>query len=293
MSVNVRGFRSGGWEVDVRITMPDGTLIRKRRKAPVPSKSAAKRWGEALEREILRRDPSPRQRKEVPTLARFSPRFLNGYARANRQKPSGVAAKETILRVHLVPSLGRRRLDAITNEKVQRLKSRLGNKAPKTVKNFLTVLSVLLKTAVEWGVIEVMPRTIRLLKVPKVERSFYDFDEYALLTKAAAAMDARAHVIVLLGGDAGLRVGEMMALEWRDVDLERRQLWVRRSAWRGHVTAPKGGQPRCVTMTRRLTAALRSHGHLRSPRVLCECDGRPLTQKRVQILVRNVQCRRA
>jgi integrase len=29
----------------------------------------------------------------------------------------------------------------------------------------------------------------------------------------------RTHLIVLLGVEAGLRVGEMMALEWGDVDL--------------------------------------------------------------------------
>ncbi len=41
---------------------------------------------------------------------------------------------------------------------------------------------------------------------------FYDFDEYKRLVEAARALDARTHVVVLLGGDAGLRRGEMMAL---------------------------------------------------------------------------------
>jgi hypothetical protein len=50
--------------------------------------------------------------KEVPTLRECAPRFLEGHARANRQKPSGIAAKEMILRVHLVPALGHK-LDAI------------------------------------------------------------------------------------------------------------------------------------------------------------------------------------
>ena len=35
--------------------------------------------------------------KEVPTLREFAPRFLDGHARANRQKPSGIAAKEMII----------------------------------------------------------------------------------------------------------------------------------------------------------------------------------------------------
>jgi hypothetical protein len=58
----------------------------------------------------------------VPTLNEFAPRFLDGYARANRQKPSGIAAEETIRNVHLLRLLGPKRLDAIGNEQVQRLK---------------------------------------------------------------------------------------------------------------------------------------------------------------------------
>jgi hypothetical protein len=75
----------------------------------------------------------------VPTLEEFAPRFINGYANANRQKPSGIAAKETILRVHLVPALGAKKLDAITNEVVQGLKHALRGKSAKTVNNVLTV----------------------------------------------------------------------------------------------------------------------------------------------------------
>jgi Phage integrase, N-terminal SAM-like domain len=77
-------------------------------------------------------------------LKEFAPRFLDGYARANRQKPSGIAAKETILNTHLIPLLGAKRLDAITNEGVQHLKHALRLKAPKTVNNVLTVLDVML-----------------------------------------------------------------------------------------------------------------------------------------------------
>src|SRR5947207_11062926 len=85
----------------------------------------------------------------------------------NRHKPSGIAAKETILNVHLVPLLGTKKLDAITNEDVQRLKNHLKEKAPKTVNNVLTVLSTMLKKAVEWEAIERMPCAIRLLRAAK------------------------------------------------------------------------------------------------------------------------------
>ena len=120
MSVTVRPYRRGGWDVDIQWLAPDGTRRRDRKVVKVTSKSAAQRWGEARERELLVNGPGTK-RKEVPTLEEFAPRFLDGHARANRQKPGGIAHKEVVLRVHLVPFLGRKKLDAITNEDVQRL----------------------------------------------------------------------------------------------------------------------------------------------------------------------------
>src|SRR6202521_4461126 len=285
MSVKVRPYRRGGWEVDITFRLPNGSRHRERNKAPVTSKSAAQRWGEDRERHLVQHGPRP-PKKEVQTLGAFKDRFLDGYARANRQKPSGIAAKETIGQVHLHPMLGNKRLDAITTEAVQRLKHQLMDRAPKTVNNVLTVLNVLLKKAVEWDVIERMPCTIRLLPIPKGSAGVYDFDEYEGLVGAANTKDRNAYLIALLGGEAGLRCGEMMALEWSDVDLGKRQLCIQRSDWKGHVTATKGGRLRYVPMTLRLATALREHRHLRAARVLCQRDGSPLTQKIVQDHVR-------
>src|SRR6188472_765957 len=148
MSVTIRPYRRGGWEVDIRVVLPDDSEHRQRRKAPVASKSAALRWAEDREREWYYQltHPKPRNEptQEVPILRDFAPRFLDGHARANREKASGIAAKEMILRVHLVPALGAKKLDAIRSEDVQYLKSHLSTKAAKTVNNILTVLSVLL-----------------------------------------------------------------------------------------------------------------------------------------------------
>ena len=77
-----------------------------------------------------------------------------------------------------------------------------------------------------------------------------------------------------------------MALEWRDVDLEKRQLSVERSDWKGQVTSTKGGRVRHVPTTVRLAGALRAHRHLRGARVLCQDNAAPLTQKIVQDHVR-------
>ena len=281
MSVTARKTDSGSWEVDLHVVLPNGRRHRERRRLLVSSKSAALRWGRAREVTLLV-EGIPKTKKEVPTLEEFAPRFIDGHARANRHKPSSIAAKETILRVHLVPRLGRHKLDAISTEDIQRLKSRLGSKAPKTVNNVLTTLNTLLKVAVEWGVIDETPCTIKLLKVSRTEMAFHDFETYELVVDTAHAADWQTHLIVLLGGDAGLRCGEMMALEWADVDLGKRQLCIQRSEWEGHITAPKGGRLRYVPLTVRLAEALREQRHLLSPRVLCKKEGTPLTRRLVQ-----------
>jgi len=225
----------------------------------------------------------------VAPLETFAPRFVDGHARANRHKPSGINSIESILKWHLIPTLGPKRLDAITNEQVQRLKLALVERAPKTVNNVLTVLSTLLKRAVEWGELQRLPCTIKLLPNPKKTMRFHDFEQYERLLTIARKRDAQAYLMVLLGGDAGLRLGEIIALEWRDVELSARRLTVQRSEWLGHVTVPKGGRSRQLPMTQRLTAALRGVRHLRSGRVLCLEDGTSITRDRVIKAIRGAQ----
>jgi integrase len=179
------------------------------------------RWGQDRERHLLQHGPE-QKKKEVPTFKEFAPKFLENYAKADRHKPSGIASKESILRIHLIPFFGNQKLDAITNPKVQQFKLHLQNKSPKTVNNVLATLSVLLKTAVEWELIDQLPCTIRLLPVPRHDAAFHDFDAYEKLLEASRAIDWRTYLIGLLGGEGGLRVGEIVALEWTDIDLERR-----------------------------------------------------------------------
>src|SRR4051795_13291782 len=86
MSVTVRPYVDGGWEVDIRIALPDGTVLRERRKAPTASKSAAQRWAESRER-VLLVNGKPDRAKEVQqttTSREFAPRFIDSHAKANR-----------------------------------------------------------------------------------------------------------------------------------------------------------------------------------------------------------------
>ena len=286
MSVKVRPYRRGGWEYDVRVRFPDGTEERIRKRAH--TRSVAQRWGEEVERELIRHGPRTK-RKEVPRLSDFAPRFLD-LLRVERRKPSTLCDYESRLRVHVIPVLGDKRLDEITEQDVARIKSRLVRRSPKTANNVLAVLSSLLRVAIEENLLLEMPCKVKQLRAggrrSRGRPDFYDFDAYERLVQAAAGIDWPTHLIVLLGGQAGLRAGEIRGLEWSDVDLRRRQLEVRRSEWRGHLTAPKSGRARLVPLTSALGEALDRYRHRRGPVVVCDDDGQPLTKR---VLERKVE----
>ena len=280
MSVRVRPYRRGGWEIDILVELPDGTKLRERKKSPVSSKSGSLRWGQARERELLRN--GGKVKNLAPTLSEFAPRFMEGYAVANRHKPSGLRLKEIMLRVHLLPHLGDKRLDKIRSEDIQDIKKRLCGRSPSTVNNALTVLRRLLKVAIEWDEIDAMPCVIRQVHKPTGEAPFLDFDEYSRLARAAD--ESTTLVIILLGGDAGLRLGEILALRWVDVDLNRKRLTVRRSDWNGIVGIPKGRCERWIPLTSKLYESLKRHRH-RDELVVCQKDGKPLKGRDAHRLV--------
>lgn len=278
MTVKVRPYRRGGWEVDIMLTFPGRQPVRERRRAPVGSKSAAKRWGEERERQLIQHYASTEpdeevdrpeiSKKEVPTLAAFIPRYVEGHCNANRQRPATIKEKNRVLAGYLVPSLGRRRLDRISAEDIQRFKGQYGHLKNSTVNAMLALLRNLLNVAVEWDVIDKPPVRIKMLKKPSPDFHFYDFDEFDRLVLAAEHQGSTKLAMVLLGGEAGLRCGEIIGLQWSDVDLERDTLSVVRSVWRGHEGPPKSGRSRTVPLAPRLKAALVQHRHLRGPRVL-------------------------
>ena len=297
MSVKVRPFRGreDKWEVDVRFVWPDGTDHRERIVAPGTSRSAAQRWGEQRERELLAKGkPKPEEvKRQIPTLTEFKPRYIEVFCRAERQKPSTIEHKEIALRAYIEPLMGSKQLHEINNTDVQKLKAAMAKQSPKSCNNVLTVLSTVLKKAVEWRVIDAMPCTIKLLKVHYGERAFYDFDDLEKLIDGAGKVDARAQLVVLLGANAGLRLGEILALRWPNVLFDRGLVRVCEADWNGETTLPKGGRGRDVPMSARLAQALQAVRPGPAPsgrgRVLWGEAGAPLTAKQVRSWMRAAQ----
>jgi integrase len=275
--------------VDIYFIWPDGSPFRYRKVMDFPSAAAARKWGKMREAELResgKPSPAPANRA-IPTFDEFWPRFLD-HGIGEGEKPSSTNAKRGIFRVHLSPAFGSLPLDAITDERLSAFRSGLVKRdlAEKTRNNILSPLGACLKLAVKWRVIAAMPCIVEIPAVHSERPEFYDFDDYSRLCEGALKVGTREHALVRLGGDAGLRRGEMIALRWTDVDFRRRQLRVEQAAWQRSrrqvretgepewmIGTPKGGRGRVIPMTDALHEALQAHRRIGVEYVLAQGGG--------------------
>ncbi len=294
VQVRMRRFPSGAshWQADIRVRLPDGRYHRERCKAPGASRSQALKWARQREAHLLRYGREPRviaRAREVPRFAEFVPRFLLEHVEANRLAPATRRHYEVVLRTHLLPVLGDVPLDEIGAPHVQALKRR-GLKAS-TTNQVLAKLRAILRVAARWRVIERAPE-IAGLRERQRQPEFYDFEAYARLVDAARELGPEAALLVRLGGDAGLRRGEIRGLRWLNVDLDRGQLYVceNRSS-DGGVRLPKGYKARWVPISRPL-ASVFARVERRGEWVLSDAQrGRWLSERALVSLLHQAQLR--
>ena len=202
MTVKIRPYKNGGWEVDIQGEYPNSVRFRKRIKAPVATKRAALDWGRDRERHLIREGPPQREQKRMRalTLAEFAPRFMEEYCTANRLKPSGIKAKESILRV-CCPWRTAHGADRESGRSTA--ESHLGNRSA-AVNNILTVLNKVLSTAFEWG--ELSSEPVRDAQV----RSPRWLSTSQRTSRPGRGCRSRTCTKRLCSrGQAGLRLGEM------------------------------------------------------------------------------------
>jgi integrase len=281
------------YEADINLTAPDGRQVRRRVKVPVTGKSAAERWARGREQVLLAElmglsAAGPRERAAeaperaravaqrvevpeapaVPTVGEFAVTFIE-CCKADRLALNTLTGYDMHLRVYILPVLGSRRLDAISQRDLLALKARLIQLAVSTAAEILKTLKCLLNRAIKLGVLERAPLEVEVPR--RLKRSpvaYTDAETTALLAEATEA-GSEALAMVLLGLDGGLRRGEILALRWDDLDLERRAMTIRRTLVRGKVSdTTKGRSEETVGMTRRLTDALTAARHTRGRFVL-------------------------
>jgi integrase len=203
---------------------------------------------------VLGGDPQQARetRRPIPTLRCFVDerylQFVKGYKRSWK-------TDETVLRVHILPELGRYFLDDITPEFVIALTNnmRSAEYAPGSVARVIVILRYVFNLAIKWKVLP--PGTTNAASgipvPPDVQRSRYLSKEEAarLLASIIADENKIAAKTILLLFLTGARRNEVTQAEWSYVDWQHRTLFVPRS---------KNGNPRYIQLNSSAIVLLKS-----------------------------------
>jgi integrase len=176
---------------------------------------------------------------------------------------------ESIVRVHIKPTIGRVKLKALTPAHAralyrQKLDSGL---SPRTVNYIHVTLHKALSQAVSDGLVQRNAAQVKAPRPEKPEIKPLSPDQARKLIGAAYETADRYAALYVVALHTGMRAGEMLGLRWDDLDLDASgatpALQVRRTLSEtraGHkFELPKSGKGRSIKLSRKAVEALRSH----------------------------------
>jgi integrase len=218
----------------------------------------------ALRKATAERDSGLVFEVENITLAVYLDRWLNGPVKTKNLKPITYEQYQRQVRIHIVPSLGRVKLRNLSPELVQDMydsKISAGLK-PASVRYIHAVLHNALEHAHKRRLIpENVASKTDPPKVRPPEIQPLDAEQTRTLLDAARTEPLGSLYVVAV--TSGLRIGELLALRWTDVELEQGVMRVSRTLSRAkggpRFTTPKDGKGRSVILTTQAVEALRSH----------------------------------
>lgn len=220
----------------------EGDTIRRRpevilgTKSELPTKRLAERRMEVVLARINGLDYRPGR---VATFEEFIERWKVEVL--SKQKPSSARAVKSHLNCYIVPQLGKLRLEQFSVENQQNFVTRVTEKgvSRKTVLNILGTLSSILSTARDWGY-NCEQVDVSKLRLPqrgaRYEAPHFTVDQLHRILAIAEEPWRTFYCILTMDG---LRAGEALGLQWRDIDLDRQLLHIRRSAWYGQIQTAK------------------------------------------------------
>lgn len=126
--------KPGTWMAEFAFVLPDGRKWPEKRRGPgrrkvivARTETIARREAEVHEAWLRAQQTKPTtadKAAKVATVAAFVPEWLAKHAKGNLHKLSGVDAQESIAKIHILPFVGSKRLDHITDEVVAELRAR-------------------------------------------------------------------------------------------------------------------------------------------------------------------------
>ena len=167
--------------------------------------------------------------------------WINNYAIPNLS-PKTYERYKSMLKARILPYLGNMYLDKIQPMQLMYLYQELSEStyvrkkvshklSSKTVLEHHRLLHSMLQQAVYWQMIPYNPASrVRPPKAKKPNINFYDDAQTIALIKALEGEELKFRVIILLTIFTGLRRGEVLGLEWQDINFKNSSLTVRQAS---------------------------------------------------------------
>ena len=180
-------------------------------------------------------------------------------------KESTAQAYRVLLDKHILPTFRNQPLAEITRNEIKVLcyqKSESGL-AGRSVHYIARTISAIFNQAIEDGLVASNPaaRPGRYVKIDD-RRGHFGFltpAEGRLFLEAAKKHTAKYYPIFLTALRTGMRQGEILGLQWGDIDWNGKFIEIRRASWNRIVTTPKSGKGRRVDMSDQLAEVLSEH----------------------------------
>lgn len=191
---------------------------------------------------------------EKTTLREFWERWL--VSSASTVKPSTLRRYKDLARMHILPVLGNKRLAKLSPADVVHLHAdRIAHGLSSTsVRHIHSLLHRLLKDAVNWDMIHRnVAEAVTAPKRSTTEAKVWSLEEVARFI--AAAEEKGDDTLWTLAIFTGMRRGELLGLQWKDVDFDGQCIYVRRSMSRGADSRLVEGAPKTAKGRRRIALA--------------------------------------
>ena len=172
--------------------------------------------------------------------------WFEEYARLNLRSTTYERLKQ--LKHRIYPAIGHLRIDKITPRQLQAFVNSLAKDganeingkplAPKTIRHNLSLVSDVFGYAVKMGIVPDNPCSkVTIPKGEVKEKQIYSQEEMALLLGKLTDEPLKYQVFFYLMAYSGFRRGEMLGLEWKDIDFENNIICIRRTS---NYTAERG-----------------------------------------------------
>jgi integrase len=224
------------------------------------------------------------------TFAEYSTIWLEDYIKSMR-KASTYERYNQLLRDYILPAFSKMELADINRGDVRDFISRMNlNLSSSSVLVMRDVISGVFNHAIDDEIITVNPCS-GILKRMKLERRSkpkinpYTKEEMNQFLEFCRQSYSAKYPLFLCAFKTGLRIGELLALEWKDIDFKKKKIAVGKSFRRGVVGETKTGKDRKVDMTDQLCKVLQGlHSERKRVEIVFHESGKRIPQNTLRRL---------